>query len=51
MCLAASIDLLLLEKKIADLLSHYKVSGFEMLSTILNPGTNFFNHTACPTVI
>jgi hypothetical protein len=37
----------LLEKKIAGLLSQYKVSGLEMLYTTLNLGTNIFNHTAC----
>jgi hypothetical protein len=51
MCLTASLDLLLLEKKTADLLSHYIVSGLKMLSTTLNPGTNFFSHTAYPMAI
>jgi hypothetical protein len=51
MCLAALLDLLLLKKKIADLLSQYIVSGLEMLSATLNPATNFFSHTACPTAI
>jgi hypothetical protein len=44
MCLAVSLDLLLLKKKIVDLLSQYIDSGLEMLSTTLNQGTNFFNH-------
>jgi hypothetical protein len=51
MCLGESLDLLLLEKKIVDLLSQYIVSGLEMLSTTLNLGTNFFSHTACLTAI
>jgi hypothetical protein len=51
MCLAASLDLWLLKKKTADLLSQYKVSGLEMLSITLNLGTNFFSHTAYPTAI
>jgi hypothetical protein len=49
MCLAASLDLLLLKKKIVDLLLQYKVSGLKILSTTLNLGTNFFNHIAYPT--
>jgi hypothetical protein len=51
MCLVASLDLLLLEKKIVDLLSKYIVSGLELLSTTLNLDTDFFNHKTCPTTI
>jgi cytochrome c oxidase assembly factor CtaG len=41
------LDLLLWEKNTAGSLSQYILSGRSMLSTTLNPGTNFFIHITC----